>query len=521
MPIIRLILFASFVSLLVSHQANAEMPSLKMLVLMPGPVIEAHADEERNCDACHGDFDKSGQSNLCLNCHEHVAEDQLQAHGFHGQSPAAVDSSCKSCHKEHKGRDFNSIPLDPDTFDHENTDFSLVGRHADVSCDNCHAANDPFHETPTQCSSCHEEDDPHLKALGDDCESCHSSEGWGQSDTFNHDDTDFTLEGGHADASCASCHGGQNYTFESTQCIDCHQVQDVHLGRYGDSCDRCHSETEWTEPKFDHAKETDYTLTGAHTKQPCRACHSADLTDKQTSTECVSCHVASDIHAGRHGESCDSCHQSDSWEKIRFDHKKETAWPLQGEHEALSCIACHKGELDDEISGSCVSCHSADSVHGEQQLENCGLCHNPSQWNETANFDHELTQFPLEGMHAIAQCEGCHQDHEFHKTEASCNSCHEADDTHKGSMGDHCAQCHNPNAWTLWTFDHDKQAKFDLLGAHSELSCDSCHDGDAADDVPTVCAGCHAEDDRHRGGFGDNCGRCHSSDSFEEARWTR
>ena len=127
MPIIRLMLISSFVSLLVSHQANAEMPSLKMLVLMPGPVIEAHADEERNCDACHGDFDKSGQSNLCLDCHENVAEDQALAQGFHGRSSTAVDSSCKSCHKEHKGRDFNSIPLDTDTFDHKNTDFSLVG----------------------------------------------------------------------------------------------------------------------------------------------------------------------------------------------------------------------------------------------------------------------------------------------------------------------------------------------------------------------------------------------------------
>jgi hypothetical protein len=30
------------------------------------------------------------------------------------------------------------------------------------------------------------------------------------------------------------------------------------------------------------------------------------------------------------------------------------------------------------------------------------------------------------------------------------------------------------------------------------------------------CVGCHTKDDRHRGGFGRDCGRCHRDTSWQE-----
>ncbi len=520
MPVIRLIIAISW-CLLLASPVQSELPSLKMLILMPGPVIEAHAEEEKNCDSCHGDFDKSAQKKLCLDCHENVSHDQVLKEGFHGRSSQALNSSCKSCHKDHKGRGFNSIPLDRDTFDHISTDFELSGRHVGVSCNSCHAANDPFHEAPLECDSCHNEVDPHRGGLGDDCASCHSEQGWTSSEPFDHEQTEFSLKGAHKETACAGCHAGQHYEFESTQCLSCHQVQDVHLGRYGEKCDRCHSETEWSSPLFDHEKETDYTLTGAHSEQACRACHVSDFTEKSISTECVSCHRAGDIHAGRHGDSCDDCHKTSDWETTRFDHAKESNWPLLGKHEDLACIACHAGELQDEVSTDCKSCHQADSVHGDERLEECSVCHQSSSWSRTSGFDHELTHFPLEGMHAIALCQTCHVNNEFHTAETACLSCHENEDVHEKTMGEDCAQCHSPNSWALWNFDHDKQTKFDLVGAHEELSCDSCHIGEPAKETSQLCSSCHAEDDRHAGGFGSNCGRCHGSDTFEGVQWSR
>jgi len=51
-----------------------------------------------------------------------------------------------------------------------------------------------------------------------------------------------------------------------------------------------------------------------------------------------------------------------------------------------------------------------------------------------------------------------------------------------------------------------------------KLECKSCH-VKSADEVklPTDCGSCHARDDAHDGGFGKDCGRCHSSLSWRGA----
>ena len=42
-------------------------------------------------------------------------------------------------------------------------------------------------------------------------------------------------------------------------------------------------------------------------------------------------------------------------------------------------------------------------------------------------------------------------------------------------LGDACEECHNPNAWSLWMFDHNKQTEFELEGKHEGLECKACH----------------------------------------------
>ncbi|MEW8497547.1 MAG: cytochrome C, partial [Candidatus Thiodiazotropha taylori] len=95
--------------------------------------------------------------------------------------------------------------------------------------------------------------------------------------------------------------------------------------------------------------------------------------------------------------------------------------------------------------------------------------------------------------------------------------CHEKDDTHEGKMGELCGDCHNPNAWMLWTFNHDEQTEFPLDGKHGEVFCHACHRAELTEHKQSAnhCYGCHRGDDIHRGGFGRHCDRCHSTETFE------
>ncbi|MEZ5571404.1 MAG: cytochrome c3 family protein [Halioglobus sp.] len=500
---------------------SADSLDIKSMILMPGPLTLSHAKEEKNCDSCHSNFDKSAQNSKCLTCHEPVAEDQQLKKGFHGLDAMASKNECKSCHTDHKGRDFNIVPFDIDIFDHTHTDFPLLGKHASAACGSCHLPNTAFRDTATTCYGCHREQDKHRGSLGEECGDCHSSDAWNKPETFDHDSTEFPLHGSHVELQCSSCHAGGQYTFDNTQCVACHQLRDVHLGRYGQDCQRCHSEENWTSPVFDHAAETQFPLRGAHHSLTCQACHFGDLKQTKLSTQCVSCHRSSDIHTGRHGDKCDSCHNTTNWDEARFDHAKEANWPLLGKHEKLSCLQCHQGSLKDSPGNQCIDCHRADDAHKTQALNSCGACHQPTGWRDTDGFDHELAQFPLEGMHAVVPCQGCHESDEFHEAKKECVDCHDAEDPHKSALGQQCGSCHTPNGWLLWTFDHNNATDFRLDGAHAHLSCGSCHRGKEAADVPGDCAGCHASEDRHEGRFGRDCSRCHSTESFGAVQWRK
>jgi hypothetical protein len=66
-------------------------------------------------------------------------------------------------------------------------------------------------------------------------------------------------------------------------------------------------------------------------------------------------------------------------------------------------------------------------------------------------------------------------------------------------------------------FDHDK-TDFALTGKHEGLDCHACHveptDGEV--EQSGSCYTCHQSDDIHRGRFGRNCSRCHTSESFRD-----
>jgi hypothetical protein len=207
-----------------------------------------------------------------------------------------------------------------------------------------------------------------------------------------------------------------------------------------------------------------------------------------------------------------------------FDHDLSTKFPLLGAHRSAECRECHTGTLYEErFEGTCNSCHRADDVHQGQEGSQCDDCHDEGGWKIRIFFDHDLTRFPLLGLHAVSTCEQCHLTPRFRDARIECMGCHEDDDVHLRRLGTACEHCHNPNGWRLWRFDHDAQTDFALRGAHEKLECHSCHRVPIARGAnpSSDCGGCHARDDVHYGAFGRDCGRCHGDGSWDEVEVIR
>jgi hypothetical protein len=481
-------------------------------LVMPGQLVESHADLEADCSNCHQPFQREAESQSCATCHDDVADDIANTTGFHGRS--GVDSNgCRVCHPDHQGRDADIVGLDEQNFVHSLTDFPLEGRHEAASCAGCHTPGTRHRDASGDCASCHAKDDPHAGSLGEDCGDCHSDIGWSRA-KFDHDATSFKLVGGHREVQCGQCHPDEFYEGTPDDCSSCHTANDVHGGFYGSDCGTCHSPRKWREVRFRHERDAGFALDGAHGDAACRSCHSAPLFDESPLTECASCHAREDIHRGRNGQDCGRCHDSVSWKQTTFDHEK-TGFPLRGNHERALCSDCHSSDpFGDELDTTCESCHRDADVHAGQVGTRCGDCHKETSWQQPIFFEHDITRFPLLGMHAVAACDSCHVTLRFHDATTSCQDCHE-DTRHRGRLGSDCGSCHNPNAWGLWDFDHS-QTGFDLVGAHQDVNCHDCHRTAAASDpLSATCSSCHSDDDDHDGAFGSDCDRCHNQTNWE------
>ena len=485
-------------------------------LVMPGQVIEGHEKYEDECGKCHKPFSKGSQSRLCRDCHEKVDADIRQKQGVHGLGKAR-DTACSYCHTDHKGRDADIIQMGIETFDHDETDYSLKGAHIVANCTTCHVHGKKYREAPKYCVECHEKGDVHEGRLGEKCTDCHDERSWSKQE-FDHDSTNFALLGKHAEMDCNSCHVNQQYKDIPRECHVCHQLNDVHAGRYGLKCNDCHSETGWDRTRFDHDRDTEYPLEGKHREVKCDVCHTGKLHKKKLDTECVSCHRGDDEHSGRYGRKCQSCHKPRGWGKLELDHDGDTEFPLRGRHQEVRCASCHRGEVyTEKLAMDCFSCHGPDDVHKGQEGEQCEQCHDEDGWGGRVRFEHDMASFPLIGMHAVTPCEECHLTSAFKMVASDCNVCHQPDDVHKRRLGPRCELCHNPNGWLLWEFEHNVQTDYSLDGVHKDIDCLACHVREAPREVdkPTKCAGCHRSDDVHDGQFGRYCDRCHITQSFD------
>jgi len=513
---LRFACWAALTFLALSVQPAAAQ-TLEKLV-MPGRVIASHAEFEGECAACHGGESEENEAldDRCIACHETVGEDRLTGRGFHGRFEAADQSECVACHTDHEGRDADIVLDNAGYFDHDFSDFPLAGAHQSVSCADCHEAETPRRYAPSGCVDCHAGDDTHDGELGADCASCHNAQTWADTD-FDHSNVGYLLTGQHADVACADCHSGNAFEDTPTQCANCHAVDDIHGGSNGEVCNDCHTTETWATIGFNHAVETGFALTQGHGGLSCEDCHTREDFQDGLTSACAGCHLSDDDHQGINGEDCESCHEASDWSSSLFDHA-DTAFELHDAHADLNCSGCHKDSVETELPLDCGGCHALDDNHLGQLGGDCATCHAQTDWHANIAFDHDLSSFPLTGMHATVSCEGCHASEQFHDAPTGCVDCHAGDDAHEGSLGTDCAGCHTSNEWPVAEFDHGQQTGFALDGSHAALGCADCHRDPAAPagDVPSTCGGCHRPDDVHEGQFGMQCAQCHNSTTFSD-----
>ncbi len=416
------------------------------------------------CIDCHDPKDKNFrltlEANQCLSCHEDPHQGKLK-------------DDCSQCHE--------ATTWQETTFDHSTTDFLLEAKHQDLACQSCHV-NDVAQEIGTECVTCHLSKDKHLNTFGDKCQSCHSEKGWDETQYDHFKETKFRLLGKHQSLSCESCHAITDLPNEKntnrynitqdegkekrdTSCNSCHLKDDVHLGNNGSDCQQCHNNEDWNEARFDHDKETNFVLKGAHKNLVCAACHLPQS--------------------------------------------------FKAEKSETTDITKNKQKLE---SRTCNDCHKITDVHEGNLGTDCQSCHQQEQWHEDVSFNHDFTLFPLTGAHQMQVCQTCHFSNDFSVEQFACIDCHEEDDVHQNVFGNKCQQCHNSASWSAWRFDHQTQTDYSLDGTHENLSCSLCHNSDHQEPLnpQSQCIACHQSDDIHLGAFGSNCQQCHNTESFND-----
>ncbi len=410
--------------------------------------FQSHADFEAQCDTCHRPLD-STLADACLSCHENVRT-QIQTQGStHGRLPDP--QTCRTCHHEHRGRNYDMTSAARKAYDHELTAFSLAMHQVDyqarpMQCTACHRESD-FALQAALCRSCHQQDDAafiqrHTQDFGEPCLACH--DGIDSLAHFDHAQTPFPLEGQHAEAACSDCHT--------------------------DTATRVSQEAN---------PESTAVFWGL-------------------SPDCNACHAEPDAHRGMFGADCQTCHTPQRWTPARlngkpFSHLENAGFSLirhrkNADGSALTCNACHRQSLDTFGIGACITCHEGlDSAfmqpHIQQFGGNCTSCHDGV--DRMRGFDH-ADVFPLDGRHADIQCTACHKDQTFRGTPSECVQCHQEPEIHRGSFGLHCQNCHTTNAWVpaalryhSFPLGHGSTTAFDCLTCHettyTQYTCYGCH----------------------------------------------
>jgi hypothetical protein len=269
----------------------------------------------------------------CRDCHRDLHGSQLARRADQG--------ACEACHRVEGWK--------PSTFTvehHAETEFALAGRHTEIECAACHGPERrdlpplPGPETLGEarvalttvdqaCRTCHH--DPHdsrfepqgARPIDEGCRGCHGERAFVPSrvDAEVHGRLAYPLQGAHRLVPCVLCHEelkkgpatvrllrvdgpSRPLAFEAKheRCDTCHTSphhdQFSHREDRGE-CGGCHLADGWRPAgRFDHERDTEFLLQGAHQKVACERCHGMTLDSegrpfvvyRPLKKECRDCH---------------------------------------------------------------------------------------------------------------------------------------------------------------------------------------------------------------------------------------
>lgn len=257
---------------------------------------------------------------------------------------------CDHCHTTDSWKlDIKRVKDGP--FDHAWTGFPLRGVHAQTACLDCH--EDEL-RPDRACRTCHE--DQHKDRLGQDCDRCHSADGWSEVAPFvAHRNARLPLSGMHALIECNACHTQpirDRADAPPSECFACHQADyELHTNHprhsadprepsrppFPRDCRLCHTTLAWAPARLpselgleasalsaslsrpvsrrEHERFFPIAL-GAHAHAACNDCHAGGSPSALT---CAGCHA--------HAEPA-----------LQKQHVSVT---LPGSRSAVLCLSCH------------------------------------------------------------------------------------------------------------------------------------------------------------------------------------
>jgi hypothetical protein len=275
----------------------------------------SHADFEQECGHCHAPL-HCVTDTRCQDCHMEIAEQRLTATGLHSHFPGV--EQCQICHVEHQGRDASITEFAFQNIDHEMlSGFSLAKHGLDyegvpMNCTSCHSQKSYAKET-LDCLTCHVNENhdymvEHLERYPIDCVPCH--DGADRMTDYQHN-LDYPLEGAHSNVDCLACHIDKVYAGTPSECADCHEEPEIHVGIFGLKCERCHVTAAWLPAQLTaHTFLVDHGVDNASSDMNCETCH----IDTYTEYPCYSCHDRQEMEDYHNeieitaNENCVDCH---------------------------------------------------------------------------------------------------------------------------------------------------------------------------------------------------------------------
>ncbi len=272
------------------------------------------------------------------------------------------------------------------------------------------------------------------------------------------------------------------------------------------------------------------------------------------------------VHGKDFNLDCSACHTAENWntlkDTLQFDHNK-TDFRLTGQHADVKCVSCHTTLVFNEAPQNCESCHT--DIHQGSVGFDCARCHDTNSWLvKDISRVHELSRFPLLGVHKVTDCYECHETESllnFKPLGVSCFDCH-SDKYYATTNPNHvsagfdteCQICHSQAAWTpaaiynhddlyfpIYSGEHSGEWNnctdcHTIQGNYTEFTCLNCHEHNKTDTdakhggingyvyESVACYACHpngSEDDRFNHSLTNfpidgahtalNCESCHAN----------